>query len=422
MEITGLRRGTGDGAVRQETAGKAFAFDTPQAAIAALVERLSPVGTELVRAEAGVGRVLAQPVHADRPSPPCDVSAMDGYAIRVADIHLGRLPVCDEALPGKPPPSIPAAGAIRIFTGGPVPNGADAVIPREDLVELPDGIELPPGQGAQSSQHIRRRGENCKEGESVVSAGSAINAPAFAALAAFGIRDVLVYKPIRITLIVTGNEIRTPQADVEPWELRDSNGPALAAMFGRHTAWARWLDIAYVTDDPSSLRVTVDRLLPESDVLLLTGGVSMGNYDFVPRIVAEAGCRVLFHGLPVRPGKPVLGAIGPGGQAVLGLPGNPMAALTMARVFGAPALRRRAGFAPPNCPTPSVSTTEGGRNQLPMYCYKPVKITAPGRAELVKNQGSADFVGGARSDGFIEMPPGADGPGPWPFYRWNLEE
>ncbi len=161
-------------------------------------------------------------------------------------------------------------------------------------------------------------------------------------------------------------------------------------------------------------------MLDACDAVVLTGGVSMGDYDHVPAAVEAVGGRTVFHKLALRPGKPMLGAVGPRGQAILGLPGNPVSVMVTVRRLGIAALRRLAGFAKVDPPLPMVSLQEASTKPLHLWWYRPVRLLADGKAELVHSMGSGDLVSAARSDGFIELPPHAQGEGPWPFYTWAL--
>lgn len=406
--------------MNRQSGRPAFAFDSPDAAIAALVDRLAPVGSEAVPLSDATGRVLAEPIRADRPSPACDVSAMDGYAVRLDDLAADSLPVAGEVCLGAAPPEMPKQAALRIFTGGPAPAGCEAVIPREQVEERAESIGLPRGLAVKPGQHIRRGGENAPAGQVVLEAGRSISPAAAAALAAFGAGRPRVHRRLRVTALVTGNEVREVGQSVEPWQLRDSNGPALAAMVAP-LPWVDWQGVIHVDDDAARMRAAVHDALDASDVLLLTGGVSMGDYDFVPAVLREAGCAVVFHKLPIRPGKPILGAVGPGGQAVLGLSGNPVSVMATARRFAASAMRRLAGFTDPAPPPLLVRLLNPDEKRLALHWSRPVGLRVEGEAELLSTHGSGDLVSTAASDGFVEIPPNQAGPGPWPFYPWSVQ-
>ncbi len=397
-----------------------FAFDTPSQAIEAMLARLEPLGVEQVALRHAAGRVLGQPLQADRPSPACDVSAMDGYAVP-ASVPGDRLPVAGEVAIGQPPPAMPIGAALRIFTGGPVPVGCDAVIPREQVQEQSDAIRLPADIKIKPGQHIRRRGENGQAGQTIVEQGTPITPAVAGALAACGVAEPCVHRRVRLAAIITGNEVNGVSAEVAPWQLRDSNGPALTAMFANRS-WVDWRRVDQARDDRDPLRDKIEAALADCEALLLTGGVSMGDYDFVPDVLAELGCQIIFHKLPIRPGKPVLGAIGPQGQAVLGLPGNPVSVMTTARRIALPVLHHRAGFAQADPPATCVTLMNPDDKQLPLHWSRPVRLVANGRVELIATRGSGDIISAARSDGFIEVPANHTGPGPWPFHSWGAAD
>lgn len=396
------------------------ALSSPHEALAALLARLNPVAAERLPLERAAGRVLAEPVRADRPSPACDVSAMDGYAVRLADLALGKLPVAGEVVIGQAPPRLPPGQAVRIFTGGAVPTEAEAVIPRENITESLAAITLPAGLSLQPGANIRRAGENLLAGETVIEVGQAITPAVVAALATFGQVEPLVYRPVRVSVLTTGDEVLPPSAAPSPWQLRDSNGPFLRGLLGG-LPWVDLLHVQQVRDDPTALQHALGQALGDSDAVLLTGGVSMGDHDHVPDAVRQAGSEVVFHKLAIRPGKPMLGAVGPAGQAILGLPGNPVSVMVTARRFAVPALRKLAGYAVPETLAATVELTNPDDKVLGLWWYRPVRLISVGQVECVPSKGSGDVVSAARSDGVIEMPPQATDRGPWPFYPWTLD-
>jgi molybdopterin molybdotransferase len=393
-------------------------MDSPSAAIEAFAGALIPVETETVSVALAAGRVLASPVVADRPSPAADVSAMDGYAVRVADLALPRLPVRAEVAMGRPPPDHQPGTATRIATGGAVPPGADAVIRREDTAEHGDAIEVAPDAAGRVRRgaNVRARGENAREGETVVAGGRLVTTAMAGALAAFGAAMVPVRRRVRVGVVVTGDEACAPGAAPEPWQLRDSNGPALCALLRRH-AWISIDSCAHEPDDPGALSRALGALIERCDAIITTGGVSKGERDFVPGVLRSLGCRALFHGVAQRPGNPMLGAVGPRGQPVLALPGNPVSVLVTAARIGLAVLARPAGLE--LSPPPAVRIVNADERTIPLWWHRLVHGAGEGEVELVSTRGSGDVVSAARSDGFVEVPPGASGPGPWPYHAWG---
>ena len=399
-------------------------FARPDDALAALLAELKPVPTQQVTWKQAAGRVTAQLLIADRPSPPADVSAMDGYAVRLDDLRRGgdgaELVIAETVLPGRDAPPLAPGKAIAVMTGGLVPPGAEAIIRREDVIETGAAIRLRDGIVATITpgQHIRRRGENLAAGAVVVEAGRAIDSVTMAALAMFGQAKLLVRRRVRIAVVVTGDELMPIEAAVEPWQIRDSNGPALAALLDG-LPWVKLLSMTRVHDDRPTMLAHLRGVLENADALLITGGVSMGTHDFVPGVLSELGCRTVFHKLPIRPGHPLLAAIGPGGQLVMGLPGNPVSVLTTARRFALPALAHRGGLCRPAPPRPVVTLANDDGRTGKLWWFRPVRLTGDGMTELVSSRGSGDVPSAARSDGFIEVPPNETGPGPWPVYHWS---
>ena len=390
--------------------------EEPAPAVQRLLARLSPVSAEAVPLADAAGRVLAEPVVADRPSPAADVTAMDGYAVRLADIP-GELSIAAEVAIGEAPPQFVAGSAMRIFTGAPVPADADAVIKREDVTERDGSIVVPDGLAVESGQHLRRRGENLSEGETVVAAGVTIDATVSSALATFGVTEPAVHRKVAVGTIATGDEVLPPSSTPTPWQLRDSNTSAVATQFG---GWS-WVELAGAdrrVDNKDLLTKSLGAMLDRCDAVVLSGGVSMGDYDFVPDAIAEVGGEIVFHRLRQRPGKPLLGAIGPDGQLILGLPGNPVSVMVTARRWGAMGLRTLAGLKEPDPAVTAVELVEPDGATIDLWWHRLVTIT-DGKAHLVPSMGSGDLVSAARSHGFVVIPPNEGGAGPWPYYPWT---
>jgi molybdopterin molybdotransferase len=336
--------------------------------------------------------------------------------VRVADA-AGKLPVRCEVETGRVPPTLPAGSAARIFTGGVVPEHGEAVVPREQVIEGPDHIVIPDGLRVTPGQHIRYRGENARQGDVVVRAGTVMLPGRVAAAAIFGVRRARVYRQVRIGLVITGNEVvSTGQAGAA--EVVDANGPSVTSLLGA-VRYADVVDLIHVPDDPQATREVLVSLLQRCDAVWVTGGVSLGNYDYVPAVVS-AVAKVVFHGLPVRPGKPILAAVHPDNKLILGLPGNPVSVLVGARRFGLETVRKLAGVAAPSV-APAVQLEQHDGKTLDLWWYRPVIRSGDDTAALLPSRGSGDVVSAAASDGFLELPPNAAGLGPWPFYSWGIE-
>jgi molybdopterin molybdotransferase len=389
-------------------------------AIAALLARINPVDAESVSAEASVGRALAQDVLLDRPSPPCDVSAMDGYAIRTPIPTSRTLRVLGDALPGRPAPSMPPDPdtAIRIFTGAPVPQGATTVVQRERFDEQTDIVTLHDNAEVRDGANIRRKDENGKPGETVCHAGRSIGPAVLSAMASCGMTSVRARRPLRVGVLITGDEVLATDQLPEEWSLRDSNGPALLAMLSGRP-WIGRVERQRAGDEPGAIAKAARALLDENDALIITGGVSAGDHDHVPSVLADLGIETIFHKLAIRPGKPVLGAVDPSGRPVLGLPGNPVSVMVTAALLALPALRARAGM--DELPPVGFVEVEGDACAPPLMAWFPlVRLQPEGQATLAASRGSGDWIAAARSDGFIEVPPGRAAQGTRRFFPWSV--
>jgi molybdopterin molybdotransferase len=390
--------------------------DSVRAAIGKLAERLNPIAIERIPLAQAMGRVLAEALRADRDSPALDVSAMDGYAIRINDNQNLPLPVQTTVPAGAPPVHLEPGSAIRIFTGAPVPAEAECVVRREDTEESDSSVIIRvPASELQLGQHIRRRGENIRRGDTVIPAGKLMDASTIAAVASFGESHIAVRRKLRVAILNTGDELVQPGEPVADWQIRDSNGPTLQAWLGQ-LPWVEIVSRSRVEDRFDSVLGELRSKHADCDAIILTGGVSMGDTDFVPAAIQQLGGEIAFHRLPIRPGRPVLGA-SLEGKLLLGLPGNPVSVAVTARVFGLPLLKALAGSSTSEL-RPLVQLQAADEKRIDLIWYRLVTIAADGRVCLSQTQGSGDVVSLAQSDGFVELPPGRSGTGPWPLTMW----
>jgi molybdopterin molybdotransferase len=310
-------------------------------ALARVLARAQPLEAESVPVQDAAGRVLAADAVADVDLPPFASSAMDGYAVRSADTP-GRLPVVFRVAAGVPAEHALAAGeAMAISTGGAVPEGADAVVQIELVSEENDTLDVP--EPVSAGANVRPVGGDVRAGGALLAAGTRLGAQHVGALAACGVADVPVARRPRVVLLSTGTELRRPGEPLGPGQIYESNGPMLAAAFA--SAGADVERIGPVEDDETAHREALERGL-EADVLVSSGGVSVGPHDLVRRILGELGVQEEFWGVAVRPGKPV--AFGTRGRMlVFGLPGNPVSALVSTELFVRPALFALQGASEP---------------------------------------------------------------------------
>jgi molybdopterin molybdotransferase len=310
-------------------------------ALARVLARVRPLESELVPVTESAGRVLAEDVAALIDLPPFPSSAMDGFAIRAADVP-GELPIVFRIAAGRPAERALEAGeAMEISTGGTVPAGSDTVVPIENVVEHDNNVQVP--DSVTPGAHIRPIGGDVRAGDALLAAGTVLGAAQIGALAAAGIAEVSCSRRPRVVVLSTGTELRAPGEALGPGQIYESNGAMLAAAF--EAAGALVDRIGPVADDEDEHRRALEWGL-EADVLVSSGGVSVGPHDLVRRILGELGAEEDFWGVAVRPGKPLAFATR-GATLVFGLPGNPVSALVAVELFVRPALRALQGDSSP---------------------------------------------------------------------------
>jgi molybdopterin molybdotransferase len=310
-------------------------------ALAAVLARVRVLPSERVAVDAAAGRVLAEPARAAVDLPPFPSSAMDGFALRAED-SPGRLPVVFRIAAGRPATRPLAAGeAMAIATGGVVPDGADAVIPHEDVVQHDNEVEIPDAVAA--GANVRPRGGDVRAGDVVVAAGTRLAPGHLGALAAAGAAEVVCARRPRAAVLTTGTELRRPGEPLEPGEVYEANGLMLGAQLA--AAGAEVERLAAVEDDEDAHRAALERGL-EFDVLVTSGGVSVGPHDLVRRVEAELGVEEVFWRVAVKPGKPVSFGVRDR-TLVFGLPGNPVSSLVGCELFVKPALLALQGASDP---------------------------------------------------------------------------
>ena len=314
----------------------------------ALVLEAAPVlEAERVPALDALGRVLAERVVSTRTLPPVDVSAMDGYAVRAADLAGAspgapvRLAVAYEvAAGGAAPRALRAGEAARIFTGAPIPPGADAVVPQEEVDAAAGDVRF--RAPAPLGEHVRSAGEDVRAGDAVLEPGDVVGPPQIGMLASLGRTLVAVHRRPRVAILSGGDELVEPDEPAEGGRIVSSNSYTLAAQCREAGAEPAYLGIA--RDRPEEL----ERLLRaglHADVLVSSAGVSVGDHDYVRPVLEKLGCRLAFWGVHMKPGFPLAFGTFEGGRGplVFGLPGNPVSAMVTFDQFVRPALRKMSG-------------------------------------------------------------------------------
>jgi len=386
---------------------------TPQQTWSVITAHIARLPTCALPLDQAIGHVLAEPVYADRDLPPANRSAMDGFAVRADDLaHLPvTLPVAGEVAAGSPAtPEVARGTCVRIFTGGNLPPGADTVVIIETTREADPG-EVTFTATERSGANILLQGENAKQGSVLVPAGRTLGPVHLGVCAAAGRTQVRVFGKPRVAIITTGRELLDPGAVAGAHQERDANGPLLAA-----TLMANGFVVASstrVSDEREAIIEQLRSALNRADAVVLSGGVSVGAFDFVPTAVTSVGARVLVHGVAMKPGKPFLFALAPGGRPIFGLPGNPLSAATTLHEFVLPALRLAAGWSGEESrPLVRARLREAIPNKpgRQRFALATLAWSADGPEVAPEpSQSSADLAAGARADGTIIVPSDASG-------------
>ena len=334
-----------------------------------ILERVSPLPAGPVPLAEASGRVLAEPAKAAIDLPPFPSSAMDGFALRASDVP-GTLPIVGRIAAGRPAERALGRGeAMAIATGGAVPEGADAVVPIEDVVTEDNKIRT--DASPQAGANVRPVGGDIRAGEVVVPAGVRLGPAQLGALAAAGVARALCAGRPRAAVLATGSELRAPGEKLGPGQIYEANGVLLAAALADAGAAVERLPV--VADDEQAHRAALERGLA-GDLLVTSGGVSVGPHDLVRRVAAELGVEEVFWGVAVKPGKPLAFGVR-AGTLVFGLPGNPVSSLVGFELFVRPAVGALQGL---ERPLPRFETGRLGR----------AVRRSPARDELVRARSS----------------------------------
>jgi molybdopterin molybdotransferase len=389
----------------------------------ALVERTArPLPPRRVPLLEACGRRLAAGVVADVDSPPWDRAMMDGFAVRADDVSGGEslveLEVAFDLAAGDATGlAVRPGGCARIMTGAPLPRGADSVVPVERAVDGTAGthaggrVRLRDG-AFRPGQHVGRRGDAFRRGQEVLTAGATLGAAAIGLAAEAGATHVVAEPRVRVALVATGSELVPPGTTPAFGQTRNSNGPMLAAAVT--LLGAEPIPLGIAADRPEAIRAMVAQGLA-ADVLLLSGGVSAGDLDLVPGILAQCGVEQVFHKVRLKPGKPVWFGMLPRADApptlVFGLPGNPSSSLVCFELFARPAIAILAGWPREDWHLPRDRARLAGPAKAaadrPVYLPCRLDRAAAGLvAHPLPWSGSADLLGMAAADAFLALPAG----------------
>lgn len=389
----------------------------------AIDAELRPAPVESRPLEQCVGQILREDIYAERDNPPFDRACMDGIAIDSAALGRGvrRFGIQGTQAAGLPALQLATAeNAIEVMTGAIMPRGTDCVIPLEDY-DVSDGVARLKAQAAGEPYHnVQRRGEDSRPGVPMLRAGTRLGAPEVAVVASAGLASVRVSRQPDLIAISTGDELIEPGQPIAEHQVRRSNAYAIVAALRAHGFERVGND--HILDDEGMLRDRLAQHLATRDVLTLSGGISKGKFDLVPKVLKSLGVREVFHYVSQQPGRPMWFGAGPSGQLVFGLPGNPVATLICLIRYVVPAVASAMG-APraPHARLPLASPVRFGR---PTTRFLPVSVQGDelGRLSAVPRppNGPGDFLGLTGTDGFVELPPRDDYPEGFvaTLYRW----
>ncbi len=356
-------------------------------------------------------RFLAENIEADSDLPPFNRSQMDGYALRAADVRQApaTLRIVGESAAGRGwHQQLSEGEAVRIMTGAPVPEGADSVQQVELTREIEDGTAVEILEAVSPGRSVVSRGSEIKQGERVLGVGEVINAGAVAVLASFGYASVKVSRRPRVAVLATGSELVDIDQKPGQDQIRDSNNYSIAAYASLSGATINQLPLA--GDDTKLLVRQIDEASGDSDIVVSSGGVSVGAYDFTKPALRELGAEIFFERVALRPGKPIVFARLPGGALFFGLPGNPVSVAVTFNLFARTSILKMQGANRTELARDTATLLKGVKPNAERESYLPAELTTdPGgrmMAHALKWGGSSDFISFARANALIVVPMG----------------
>lgn len=417
-------------------------FEEARRAVEDHASRLVPVGTETVDLLSAAGRILAEPIAADRDIPPFPRSTRDGYAVRAADLATlpAILKVVGEIKAGPPqlPSELKRGKTFSIMTGAPVPPGADAVVMVECTAMHGDSVEIT--RGVAVGENVVAQGAEAKRGGLLLDRGTRLNEAAIALAASVGRSRLQVFVRPRVAVLTTGDEIVAVESAPGPTHIRNSNSYSLAVQIQQAGGQPVILPIA--PDEPRRLRELVEIGL-QSDLLIMTGGVSMGRYDLVEQVLADLEAKFFFTGAKIQPGQPVVfGRVARGADTLVrekasasvsqkgqhkyffGLPGNPISTMVTFELFARPMLEALSGMPPHPLTFLHARLKSEIRVKLGLRRFLPALLSGKyeeSTVKLVPWQGSGDIAAQVRSNCYIVIPPDREHmpAGEWVAVMWR---
>jgi molybdopterin molybdotransferase len=371
----------------------------------AILATMPTFETESISVRASVGRTLHQSVVAERDQPPFDRVMMDGIAISFDDLTSGTrsFPIQATQAAGDGPLELEKSNCVEIMTGASLPKGADCIVPVEHISVDDNVAEIEVDYQATQRQFIHPRGSDHAEGTELLAPGKCISPMDIAIINSCGLTNVDCGKSPTIAVISTGNELVPAGEPIEAHQIRMSNGPAVISLLEQHG----YADCKHdhLVDEPEILKDRIGEHLNKSNVLLLSGGVSMGKADYIPQVLEDLGVKVVFHRISQRPGKPMWFGMGPENQAVFALPGNPVSTLVCCRHYVVPALNAASGMREKQ--PEFAALTQDVTFEPKLSCFLPVRLLSntggQALAMPVHTNTSGDFAALSNTDGYIEL-------------------
>jgi molybdopterin molybdotransferase len=395
----------------------------PREAGERILAQVPVLGTEARPLRQCIGQILRQDVRAERENPPFNRVCMDGIAVDSRAFAQGRREYRIQATQpaGAAPLTLASLeAAIEVMTGAVLPHGADCVIPVEEYASETGTLTLYRNATARPWRNVQRRGADGQPGALMLEAGIRLGAAEISVAASAGLAEVDVARQPRIAVVSNGDELVEPGLPITDFQIRRSNAYGIVAALRSH-AFENVSD-DHMPDDASTMRQRLAGLLDAHDVVILSGGVSKGKFDFVPATLKYLDIKEVFHQVEQQPGRPLWFGVGPRGQMVFGLPGNPVSTLICLARYVMPALEAALGARRADIERLAIAESLRGRS-LTYFMPVTVQISAlsPASASMRPPNGSGDFLALAGTDGFVELPPRPEGYEKGfiaDFYRW----
>jgi molybdopterin molybdotransferase len=391
----------------------------------AILSHVSILPSQRRPLERCIGQTLRQDIFAERDNPPFDRVCMDGIAVSSEAFEGGARRFRIESMQPAGAPAVrleDSRNAIEVMTGAMVPVGTDCIIPLEEYDQQGDVAVLKSQARGKACRNVQRRGEDSEPGVAMLTAGVRLGAPEVAVAASAGLAEVSVTRQPRLIAISTGDELVEPGQPILEHQVRRSNAYAIVAAL-RDRGYELVAN-DHIRDDEQTLIDRLSRHLSEQDVVILSGGVSKGKFDLVPKVLQKIGVREVFYQVAQRPGMPLYFGSGPAGQAVFGLPGNPVSTLMcLVKYVVAALVYMSGGGRMPIQHMPLASPVKAGKVAMTYFVPVTVRVDDSGAPSAVPapTNGPGDFLALTKAHGFVELPPRSEPFEPGyvaRFYRW----